>query len=1016
MVDCFAGQPRHMGTAYTIDPGVMKVKEVQKGSFMHLLENTQNDGLGIKNADIRISAQGILANIQGVQGRHCLHISKELVSSIPSALNLDIEMETGTGKTYCYIKTIFELYKHYGWSKFIIVVPSVAIREGVRKSFEMTAEHFTQSYGESASFFVYSSKQLETIESFSSSAGINVMIINVQAFNATGKDARRIYEELDEFKSRKPIDVISANRPILILDEPQKMEGKKTLEALKLFAPLFILRYSATHRTTHNKIFRIDALDAYNQKLVKKIAVRGIGVRGLAGTSAYLYLDSIETSKKAPVALLDVEVKQASGTIKRKLFRISKGDDLFVKSGNLDQYKDFIVSNIDARDDTIEFTNGVTLTAGDVVGDVSEKALRHIQIRDAIRAHLLKEQQLFEQGIKVLTLFFIDEVVKYRDYSRNDTMGEYARLFEEEYARQVQDFLQHTLPVGHEAYREYLGNIDVADTHKGYFSIDKKTKHFVDPALDGRGENKGLGKNKEDYTLILKDKERLLSFEEPSRFIFSHSALREGWDNPNVFVICMLKQSDNTISRRQEVGRGLRISVNQQGERMDNPATIHDVNILTVVTGESYTEFVTNLQREISNTLSARPQKANAAFFVDKKIFGNDGTEVVITQDMAEKIQAWLVLNDYKDSSTHIITPKYHNAVATGGLGALPAALVSCSDGIVGLIDKLFNPNAEVGTGDGRKDKQNLLNAENFSKKEFRELWERIHHKAVYHVDFDSAELVKHAIKALDASLLVTPLQYVIQAGVQNTHVTDEALQSGSAFTVSETQTELHQGSVHSGVPYDLLGKISEFTKLTRQTVTEILQGIKLDTFGKFAQNPEHFITAASQIINEQKASCIIEKLSYDCLNETYDLDIFSKSQLRQDFSKAGEKLQKHIYDYVVTDSKLEHEFAHKLDSEKHVVVYAKLPRSFFIPTPVGNYNPDWAIAFTEGSVKHVYFVAETKGSLSSLAIRGIESMKISCARKFFDAVNDMMQAKNVKYDVVTSYSTLMDIVGRNPS
>ncbi|HQU63541.1 MAG TPA: hypothetical protein PKY85_10385, partial [Nitrosomonas sp.] len=418
------------------------------------------------------------------------------------------------------------------------------------------------------------------MESFASDAGINVMVINIQAFNATGKDNRRIYDELDDFQSRKPIDVISKNCPILILDEPQKMEGQKTLEALAKFNPLMILRYSATHRTTHNKIHRLDALDAYNQKLVKKIAVRGIAVKGLAGTSAYLYLESIEISKKAPVARIELEVRQGGG-IKRIVKRLEKGRDLFVESNELEQYRGFVIAQIDANHDTVEFTNGHILTAGDATGDITEMTMRRIQIREAIRAHFEKEQMLFAQGIKVLSLFFIDEVAKYRDYSQADERGEYARIFEEEYGQIKAEYISQ-LPFDGGAYRDYLNNISVDRTHNGYFSIDKRTKKLADPSFRTRGEDAGLSDDVDAYDLILKDKERLLSFEEPVRFIFSHSALREGWDNPNVFVMCMLKHSDNTISRRQEVGRGLRLCVNQHGDRMDNPATVHDVNILTV--------------------------------------------------------------------------------------------------------------------------------------------------------------------------------------------------------------------------------------------------------------------------------------------------------------------------------------------------------------------------------------------------------------------------------------------------
>ena len=971
VIDCFAGQVRSSGMAYRVDPGRKKLGDSE---YVNRLHETQ----GFKNTDCQLTDGQVLANIQAVQRRQNLPLSTGLVPSAGCRLNFDIEMETGTGKTYCYIKTIFEMHKLYGWSKFIIVVPSIAIREGVLKSLAITAEHFTESYGKKIRFFAYNSRQLQHLESFSSDAGINVMIINIQAFNATGKDNRRIYDELDDFQSRKPIDVISSNRPILILDEPQKMEGKKTLEALAKFKPLMILRYSATHRTTHNKIHRLDALDAYNLKLVKKIAVRGIAVKGLAGTNAYLYLESIEISQKAPIARIEMEVRQGNG-IKRMVKRLERGKDLFVESNELEQYRGFVIAQIDATTDTVEFTNGQMLSAGDATGDVTEMTMRRIQIREAIKAHLEKEQALFAQGVKVLSLFFIDEVAKYRDYGQPDEKGEYARIFEEEYESLKAECLNE-LGQGFEAYGNFLRAIPVARTHNGYFSIDKKTRRLVDPSVAKRGEDAGLSDDVDAYDLILKDKESLLAFPTVSddaesrkkkevRFIFSHSALREGWDNPNVFVMCMLKHSDNTISRRQEVGRGLRISVNLNGERMDNPATVHDVNVLTVVASESYKDFVSNLQQEISESLSERPRKADEAYFTGKVITTESGP-VKITPTMAKQIYKYLLKNDYTDDADHVAAT-YHEARAAGTLAPLPAELAPYGEQIFALINSVFSAAQIPAPDDGRKTKNNPLNA-NFDKKEFKALWSRINKKAIYKVDFDSAELAQNSIHALDKELRVTPLQYTIQSGLQDDRLTETQLKSGDGFTLINTTTEAHTASVHSAVPYDLTGKISENTHLTRKTITAILCGIRADVFAQFKQNPEHFIAETSRLINEQKATMIIERLSYDSTAETHDIDIFTAAQSKQDFSKAGEKLKHHIYDYVVTDSKVEREFVQELDSSSEVVVYAKLPRGFLIPTPVGDYNPDWAISFKEGSVKHIYFVAETKGSMSSMELRKI--------------------------------------------
>ena len=999
VVDCFKGQPNISGIGYRIDPGIIK-----EGEKIYRQEKLFELS-GFKNEDVALTEQQVLENIQAAQRMQNLPQSSSLIKTKVSSLNLDVEMETGTGKTYCYIKTIFEMNKRFGWTKFIVVVPSIAIREGVYKSLEITADHFQETYAKKIKFFIYNSKQLHNLESFSSDAGINVMVINVQAFNARGKDARRIYEELDDFQSRRPIDVIKANHPIMILDEPQKMEGAKTLDSLKEFNPLFILRYSATHKTQHNKVHRLDALDAYNQKLVKKIAVRGISVKGLSGTNAYLYLESVETSKQTPVARIEIEVKQNSG-IKRIIRKLKKGDNLYDISGELDQYKEgFVISDINANTDTVEFTNGHILQVGEATGDINESALRRIQIREAIRAHFEKEQVLYHQGIKVLTLFFIDEVAKYRVYSdAGEEGGEYAKMFEEEYKHALNELNQDMFM--HEGYRKHLDSIPVGQTHNGYFSIDKKNNRMIDPIT---GKKSTETDDVDAYDLILKDKERLLSFEEPTRFIFSHSALREGWDNPNVFVICTLKHSDNTISRRQEVGRGLRIAVNQLGERQDDPATVHQTNVLTVVASESYKDFVTALQKDISESLSERPRVADVKYFTGKIMQTADGA-VEVTKDMAEGIEFYLIQNGYVDRKKNI-AQKYHDAIKNEELAELPEDLKPYKEQVFQLIDSVYSDAKLPDIENDRGAKTNPLNA-NFEKKEFKELWNRINRKAAYSVHFDSAELVRKCIRTLDMELRVTPLKYTVQRGEQTDGISYEQMKSGDGFRLKETATEYDAHSIHSAVKYDLIGKVAEDVQLTRRTVTEILSGIQKAVFDQFKTNPENFISEAARLIQEQKATVIIEHLSYDAISETHDIDIFTDGQSKQDFSKAGEPLKRHIYDYVITDSKVERTFVTELDTSTEVVVYAKLPKGFFIPTPVGNYNPDWAITFKEGKVKHVYFVAETKGSMLSMELRKIEATKIECARKFFDEINRRINPENVTYDVVDSFGKLMEIVG----
>jgi type III restriction enzyme len=1007
VVDVFAGQPYADGVKYRIDPG--------KEAVLTLLEDA-----GLRNAESALTSPQLLANVHGVQQARGLTPSKGLKDPVRvsvAPLNLDIEMETGTGKTYVYTKTIMELHKRYGWSKYIVVVPSIAIREGVKKSFDITAEHFQQIYGTKPRTFVYNSSRLHELERFSSDAGVQVMIINIQAFNATGKDARRIYEVLDDFQSRRPIDVIAANRPILIIDEPQKIEGdakkpSKSLEALGLFNALFALRYSATHKIERTKVHRLDAVDAYNQKLVKKIAVRGITVKHLAGSTAYLYVDGLEVGKGAdfPKARVELEVQTAQG-IKRQVKRLSQGMNLHDISGGIEAYKGLFIRDVDANRDIIELSNGDIIGAGEVTEDVAEDQKRRIQIREVIRAHLDKERELFAQGIKALSLFFIDEVAKYRDYGREDTLGEYACVFEEEYEAVLADFLgQLDLDEAAERYRKHVEAIPVRKTHEGYFSIDKKTGRSIDGSVKKTGETAGQSDDVDAYDLILKDKERLLSFEEPVRFIWSHSALREGWDNPNVFVMGMLKKSDNTTTRRQEIGRGLRLSVDQHGERMDNPVTVHDINELTVVTDESYTEFVTALQKEIVESLSARPRKASVDYFTGKQFKTADGSTSVLEKTVAQALYNHLIRNNYIDDDG-LVTQEYKDARADGTLAAPTAdALKTVIDFVWPLVDALYLDVPKP--TDGRKPKKIPFNEANFKKREFQELWGRINHKAVYQVEFDSAELIANCIRVLDKSLNVTVMQYLVESGKQVVGLEVEQLEAGTGFKVSETKMEHSAVSAGSTVKYDLLGEIAEKTQLTRRTCAAILTGINPGTFARFKQNPEQFITEAARLINEQKAAVIVEHLTYDPLDNRYDSSIFTENQTAQDLSKAGDKLKKSVYEYVVTDSKVERSFVEQLDVSDEVVVYSKLPRGFFIPTPVGDYNPDWAIAFRDDitKIKHVYFVAETKGSLSTLELRGVEGAKIDCARKFFATLNEKL-GHGVKYDVVTDYTELMQLV-----
>jgi len=970
---------------------------------------------GYKNELVELSDEQLLKNIHALQDRNNIKRSSSLVKDL-GRCSLDIEMETGTGKTYVYIKTMFELNKSYGWSKFIVVVPSIAIREGVKKSFEMTQEHFMEHYGKKARFFIYNSSNLTQLDNFSSSSGINVMIINTQAFASSLKEDGRskkaliINSKRDEFGSRRPIDVIKANRPIIILDEPQKMGGAVTQTALQNLNPLFTLNYSATHAKQNNLVYVLDALDAYNKKLVKKIEVKGFEVKNFRGTDSYLYLEEIIlSSKKPPMARIELEIGYKK-SINRETRILGVGDDLYYISQEMGQYRGYTISEIDPINGTVTFTNGEVIKSGDVVGDISEKDMRRIQIRETILSHFEKEEELYNKGIKCLSLFFIDEVAKYRQYDENgdELLGEYGVMFEQEYLNILNDYTK----IFDTPYQKYLKSTcsDIGAVHKGYFSIDKKTGRSIDSSTKRGSE---FSDDISAYELILKNKERLLSFNEPTRFIFSHSALREGWDNPNVFQICTLKHSNSQTTKRQEVGRGLRLCVNQAGNRMDVETcgdTIHDINMLTVIASESYKGFVSDLQADIKTALYDRPTVATKEYFQGKYVKVND-IPTPIDEDTAGAIEFYLIQNGYVDFKRKV-TDKYRTDVAMGTVAKLPEELEPMAEGIHTLVQAIYDDKVLDDmfiNGHETKVKDNPLN-DNWAKKEFQELWKQINHKYAYTVEFDSEELIKKSIEHINEKLFVSELQYTATVGRQKAEMDEYEVERGASFGEEKTRTKSLKHAQTSQIKYDLIGKVADGTVLTRKTVAAILKGLRQDTLYMFKNNPEEFISKVTKLINEQKATMMVEHITYNRIEGEYDSSIFTVEKSSQSFDKAF-KAEKAIQDYVFTDGtaeeSIERKFAQDLDAASEVCVYAKLPRGFHIPTPVGNYSPDWAIAFHEGTVKHIFFVAETKGTMDSLNIRPIEQNKIDFAKKLF---NDVSTSK-VKYSAVDSYQRLLAIM-----
>lgn len=988
-VNVFAGQPAQQGQkGYRIDLGdknTIGFSEFESG---------------YSNGEIVLTNEQILDNIRDIQVAQLIQPSTSLAKG-QGRVSLDIEMETGTGKTYVYIKTMFELNRRYGWCKFIVVVPSIAIREGVAKSFSMLEDHFMEHYGKKARWFVYNSSNLQQLDQFSQDSGISVMIINTQAFAASmkegarNKESRIIYSKRDEFASRRPIDVIAANRPIIIMDEPQKMEGEATQTALKKFNPLFTLNYSATHKTKHDTIYALDAYDAYKERLVKRIQVQGFEIKNLRGTNHYLYLDGIDLSPKhPPVARIELETRNAAGAIRREIKKFDVGDDLRAESG-LAEYEGFTVTEINPRGrGYVTFLNGTTISCGEVIGDSNEEAMQRVQIRETIRAHFEKEKELFNRGIKCLSLFFIDEVANYRQYDDegNEVKGKFQRIFEEEYARLVNKYMT----VFDTDYDKYLRRFRPYETHRGYFSIDKKGRSVNSTVKRGSDMSDDISA----YDLILKNKERLLSFEEPTRFIFSHSALREGWDNPNVFQICTLRHSNSTTAKRQEVGRGLRLCVDKDGVRQDKQTLgddIHAINVLTVIANESYADFTSALQRETREALRDRVTAASQDYFLGRIVKDASGEQHKISLAEASTIIGYLYQNDYVDDDGRL-TPTYLSAADKGELAPLPPKLQPISEGVMKLVAGIFNPKVldDMVEPVETTTPENNLN-ENFDNERFQEMWNEINNKYVYTVHYDSNELIEKVVAALRANLTVTKLQYVKVTGTQDS---DKVTEFGNTKTTTSELTDVST----SNVPYDLVGDIARGARLTRRSVVKILQGIDNKVL-LFKNNPEEFIRNVVKTIREQKATMIVEHISYNRIAGKYDSSIFVPER-KLNINKVIEA-QKHITPYIAFDSEGEKAFAEALEGATEVQVYAKLPRKLKIPTPVGNYAPDWAIVFNDGTVRHVFFVAETKGSLDGMQLRGVEEAKTKCAQKLFNRIS----TSKVRYGVVDKFENLYNLI-----
>lgn len=1024
ITDCFQGQEKG-GGHFTLERSkqlMQKAKQAAAGVNTLQFTEEVDENIGYRNKLLKITDSQLLQNIQKVQQQNDIRESEVLEKPKvqKKGINLTIEMETGTGKTYTYIRTMYELHEQYGWSKFIIIVPSVAIREGVYKSFEVTQTHFQEKYGHKINPFIYNSSKPTDIENFASDSRISVMIINTQAFNARGKDARRIYAEIDSFQSRRPIDIIAQTNPILIIDEPQSVDGVKTLASMQDFNPLFTIRYSATHKEEYNKVYRLDAFDAYGKKLVKKIHVKGINLKGSTGTTGYVYLEQIAIKAgKPPVAIIEYEKRQGSG-VKRKRERLEEGANLFELSGEMPQYKNCLITDINGASNTIS-VNGVTLQAGDAVGDLDEKAFRRIQIRETILSHLQKEKELYNKDIKVLSLFFIDTVDKYRKYDENgeQVLGEYAQIFEEEYNKlkndfldlfqqEYNDYLKDTDPgtarkaYFPSAYAEFLDRDKADEIHNGYFSIDKKKK-FIDPSVKrGKEDSDDISA----YDLIMKDKERLLSMDEPTRFIFSHSALKEGWDNPNVFQICALKHTESASKnrRRQEVGRGMRLCVEgKNGVRQDYDTVgdaVHTINKLTIIASESYEDFAKGLQSEIAATLKDRPQKAEVEFFMGKVVTDAMGVEMRIDKEVAKKLNKILYKNDIIDEDDKI-TEEGKIAIEQNTV-TLPENLEPFRASITKLLKSVYT--GEMIKPENDRDKITVTLNKNFHKKEFQELWKRINIKTIYEVKFDTEKLINDSVIRLNADLYISDRVYEIKTGFLKDSSKEE-LQSKEGFKQTNRESKKLNADLYTDTVYDIVGEIVNVTNLTRRSIVAVLKKISPQKFALLRKNPEEFIAKSGGLINEVKASLILNNITFHKTEDRFDSKTVFTNEITVD--RNSEEVKKHIYDYIVSDSNIEKEFAEALSTSTAVSVFAKLPKDFYITIPTGRYSPDWAIVFEKEKVREIYFVAETKGSDKQQDLRGIEALKIHCAEEHFKEIGN----GEVLFSKVSTYEKMLDMV-----
>ncbi|EAB5481996.1 type III restriction endonuclease subunit R [Salmonella enterica] len=972
----FAGQ-EICQTNFTVAP----LQSWEEGTLFY---GTQEDSLGIGNR-LRLLDEDIHANIRKIQLKNGLAPSEDFDSK--GGINLTVEMETGTGKTYVYLRTVFEMNRLYGFTKFIIVVPSIAIKEGVQKSLEITANHFKELY-ENVSFdyFTYDSSKLADVRNFATSPDIQIMVINIDAFRKSFTDpeqenkANIIHRAHDRMTGAKPIEFIQQTNPIVIVDEPQSVDTTdKSKEAIGSLNPMCTLRYSATHVEKHHMLYKLDSVDAYEQKLVKQIEVAGIDVKD-GHNKAYIKLISVNNKKSPISAKIEIDARLKNGSIKRKEVTVTSGADLLDAkySGGRDVYDGYIIEDIycEQGNEYISFTSKPDiLKLGQALGEVDPDEFKRLQIRKTIEEHLDKEMRLRPQGIKVLSLFFIDKVANYRWYDEdgNPQKGKFALMFEEEYERAIRKPKYSQLFEG--------ADLDTAaqGVHNGYFSVDKKKDSSGNEMVkDSSGKTAA---DESAYNLIMKDKEKLLSFDSKLKFIFSHSALKEGWDNPNVFQICTLNETTSVIKKRQEIGRGLRICVNQNGERVHGFA----VNTLTVMANESYEQFAEQLQKEIENEEGIKFGVVEKHLFANIVVPVDDHNHEYLGTEASKQLWEHLQSEGHIDSKGKV-QDSLKVSLKNGTL-VLPEAFQPHAAQIVSVLKKVSgNLNIK-----NRDDKAKVsLNKAVYLSPEFQALWDRIKYKTTFRVDFHTNALIEKCAEEIKINLQV----------------------GKARFTYRKAKTEIDRGGVHTqqvqettsvyesrafDLP-DLITYLQNETNLTRRTIVAIIN--KSGRLESFKNNPQKFIEQAANIIKSQMRLFIVDGIKYQKIGDDqfYGQELFETNELFGYLKDNMVKAEKSVFDHVVYDSDIELEFASAFERNEDIKLYAKLPGWFKIDTPLGGYNPDWAVLIEQDGKDKLYFVVETKSTLFSVERRPEENAKIKCGYAHFEALGD-----DVKFTVSNS-------------